>query len=380
MRPRSRLFGPTALMTTGMLFAAACTSLEDPWAPRVVPSPEPVELLDEPALAIVAGGNHSCAQTGEDTLVCWGNLIVGASSWTVTPSPQPVAVTGPIVALAAGEDLTCTLASTGTVECWGAGTRGALGVESTAVTTEPVVLEALADQVAAVSVGYRHACARLVDGSVACWGDNALGQVGLAEEVRGTEDIGPQVVLESAEQVVAGPFHTCASVAEQVTCWGSNVLGAVSPAAGRSDHAWADVSVSAPVLDLALGAVFTCALEVGGAVECWGEGLGYEDAAELRVVDLGDVVATRIVAGATHVCVLDEAGVAWCWGDDGYGQVGDGGEAERFIAAPVGLDGGPYVDLSAGLAHTCGLTEDGVVECWGANQVRAAGQTELGDA
>jgi alpha-tubulin suppressor-like RCC1 family protein len=70
------------------------------------------------------------------------------------------------------------------------------------------------------------------------------------------------------------------------------------------------------------------------------------------------------------------SGAGYCWGQDYYGQLGDGsplgGDDRR---SPVAVTGGLALGaITAGKAHSCGLTTAGSGYCWGADP---AGQ--LGD-
>ena len=56
--------------------------------------------------------------------------------------------------------------------------------------------------------------------------------------------------------------------------------------------------------------------------------------------------------GLGHICLLRDDGVVECAGDDSHGQASPPPSA-RYVE----LDGGDY--------HTCGLWENGEVECWG---------------
>jgi Regulator of chromosome condensation (RCC1) repeat len=94
-----------------------------------------------------------------------------------------------------------------------------------------------------------------------------------------------------------------------------------------------------------------------------------------------------ISAGGDDACALTTDGGVKCWGGNEVGQLGDGtstGPEEcnlgvRQISCsttPVdvmGLTSG-VAAISAGGGHTCALTTDGGVKCWGADE---AG--ELGD-
>ncbi len=77
-----------------------------------------------------------------------------------------------------------------------------------------------------------------------------------------------------------------------------------------------------------------------------------------------------VVAGGRHTCALSENGVLACWGANQNGQLGTGSGARA--AAPVRVDpGARYAVVSAGLSHTCAVEQRGRLYCWGDN---ASGQ------
>lgn len=83
--------------------------------------------------------------------------------------------------------------------------------------------------------------------------------------------------------------------------------------------------------------------------------------------------AGAVAVGFSHVCTLGGDGAASCRGTNTYGQLGDGGTADRAEPAPVS-GGLSFQSISVGHGHACGVTADGAVYCWGRN-----GYGELGD-
>jgi len=72
------------------------------------------------------------------------------------------------------------------------------------------------------------------------------------------------------------------------------------------------------------------------------------------------------------MCVRLESGRVRCWGSNdsgelGYGHVQSLGDDEPIPSASVDV-GAPVVDLSAGAAGTCVVTDAGGVRCWGDNE------------
>ena len=77
-----------------------------------------------------------------------------------------------------------------------------------------------------------------------------------------------------------------------------------------------------------------------------------------------------VSAGGSHSCALSVEGGLFCWGSNSSGQLGDGagggtGDASAVPVAVTGLDSATAV--AAGGAHTCALSAEGGVTCWGQN-------------
>ena len=159
---------------------------------------------------------------------------------------------------------------------------------------------------------------------------------------------------------------------------------------GNKDHGVrvkADVSSGKflrNMVQVSAGGGYTCALESGGGVRCWGhngegqlgqrvEGgvVGYP----VRVVGgsgtgfLSNVV--QISSGGSHSCALTTGQEVWCWGNNGEGQLGRrvSGAGVSYPVRVVGGSGTGFlsnvVQISSGGSHTCALAVDGVPWCWG---------------
>jgi alpha-tubulin suppressor-like RCC1 family protein len=84
---------------------------------------------------------------------------------------------------------TCALLTDGSVKCWGYNALGQLGIGSTAQQNAPGAAVNLGGEAKATELagGELHTCALLTGGSVKCWGYNADGQLGLGDTTsRGT--------------------------------------------------------------------------------------------------------------------------------------------------------------------------------------------------
>src|SRR5205085_11118213 len=102
----------------------------------------------------------------------------------------------------------------GTVWCWGDNGFEQLGVGGTAPRSTPVQVPFLSGAVvSAVAAGGEHTCALLANGTVECWGDGSLGQLGNGKGGQ-TFEPGPTSPLSAnagvgAVQLVAGIGFKC---------------------------------------------------------------------------------------------------------------------------------------------------------------------------
>jgi alpha-tubulin suppressor-like RCC1 family protein len=114
-------------------------------------------------------------------------------------------------------------------------------------------------------------CAASQDGTVNCWGDNHGGLLGSQTYVPLPT---PVPDLQSAVGIVLGTSHACGRWADgNVVCMGNyeNVAPPFGPAR--------TIAGLGTVTQLVSGDGFVCALQNGGRVSCWGQGMGRFDQA-----------------------------------------------------------------------------------------------------
>jgi hypothetical protein len=229
---------------------------------------------------------------------------------------------------------------------------------------EPIPAITFGDDVVAIDGWTEARCVVLAAGDVKCWGINTLFLLGVPGD----------------ENAIVGDDE--------------NERGAAMPAI--------DLGTALHAEQVEVSGRSACARFDDGRVKCWGTAdatLGLEGAATkgddpgelgdaLPFVDLGsDVRAVGLAASGAHTCIWTADGRMKCWGENDRGQLGivspDG--------EPVGDDPGemgdalPYVDLGSDVRvvqvspnrhHTCALTDDGRVKCWGANSTLEESQPD----
>jgi alpha-tubulin suppressor-like RCC1 family protein len=227
-----------------------------------------------------------------------------------------------------------------------------------------------------------HTCVLLSDRTVRCTGRNNWGQLGngtLADSSTPVAAAG----ITAATSIGAGNEHTCALIADgTLSCWGTNYTGQLGRGTvdGYSLVPQPVIGISSAIA-AAVGGFHTCALLSNGSVWCWGRNqdgqLGHGDSTTdsgvpLPVTDLGSVAT--LSTGGYHTCVVTGDARVQCWGRNTRGQLGDGTTTSRSL--PVAVAGMVNVRaVSAGGYHTCALLTDGTVQCWGENDWGQLGNT-----
>lgn len=235
------------------------------------------------------------------------------------------------------------LRSDGTIAAWGSNAAGQLGIGTVAgVTTAVQVVQSgggALSNIVAVAGGNVHALALAADGSVHGWGGNNAGQLGngtLINQWSAVQTAG----IAGASAIAAGGGHSLAllpvdgALAGTVWTWGSNGNGQMGVGLGPAALPFEKTPVR----------VLT-----GPATPLTG------------------VVA--VAGGGSHSLALAADGTLLSWGNDIQGQLGAAGYSiAQTYAQPVpAFSSSPIVALAAGNQHSLALTADGLVWTWGDN-------------
>jgi alpha-tubulin suppressor-like RCC1 family protein len=367
---------------------------------------------------IAANDYHICALISGGTVDCWGSNSNGElGNGTTTGSSSPVIVVAGnggtglpgLGSLSLGVNSTseshCLLVSNGTADCWGANNNGELGNGTTTSSSTPVPVSGAGGTgvlsgvtaIAPGGPGLSQTCALLSGGTVDCWGDNSVGELGNGGTTSSSTPVpvsglGGSGVLGGVIAISAGDFFACALISGgTVDCWGDNNNGELGNGTTTNSSVPIQVSglggtgVLSGVTAIGAGIYNVCVLLSSGTVDCWGDntfgalGNGGTTSSS-RPVQVSGVGGSGILNGATaiavggndHVCALVSGGTVDCWGNNADGELGNGTlTASATPVAVSGLSGATAV--AAGEYHTCALILNGTVDCWGENSLGQLG-------
>jgi alpha-tubulin suppressor-like RCC1 family protein len=239
-----------------------------------------------------------------------------------------------------------------------------------------------------IAVGAFHSCAIAETAILYCWGRNDAGQVGDGST---TDRSLPTAIGGTLRfrRVTPGLNATCALTVDNVPyCWGSNAYGALgdgtqtdrlTPTPVTGGHLFANISTAGQL---------TCATTTDGTPYCWGQNnarqlgigstpvetcidrLGNPDFSCSRepIAVGGALQFASITASAGHACGLTAAGSLYCWGfSPNFGQTGgQNGDPGGITSLPDTVAANfPFVEVTAGGGHTCGIVFPSSVFCWG---------------
>ena len=343
------------------------------------------------AVQVTVGDGHACAAFEDGSARCWGEgrrtgqrgdgVLLSAfprdwlGAYELRPKPEKVGLPKPnqvinltgAVEIAAGSGHTCARRKDGTVWCWGDNSVGQLGVKDSNRSYQqlPYPVRAVGvTEAVQIAVGSRHSCARRADGSVWCWGGGSYeGQLGRDEEGRAP---GPVPGIANAVELRAAENLSCARVASgAVLCWGENDLGqrGNGTAGDRPVVAEPTTLAQRSAVELSVGGEHVCVRASSGSVTCWGS-----NSSGRRDVP-ADLPLQTVTAGPENTCGVTAAGAFWCWGRAAlFKQLlpAKAFEAMRSGKAQIGTVSG-VKQLAVGTEHICFRLDSGAVQCWGSS-------------
>ncbi len=345
-------------------------------------TPTDVSGLNERVIAITTGESHACALFEAGNVKCWGNPeFTGAGEITIgiwqTLPRNVIGLPARVTAVDANWAHTCALLETENVYCWGQNFAGQLGNNSTVTQWTPTVVPgAYRFGHTSIATGPMHTCAITSNGSVFCWGDDRYGQLGSGRFLR--RNTASAVSLDETSRTIdLGINHSCAVTTQgAVKCWGSNGSQRLSSSPFQNESTPITVmDLQQGISTVAVGNSHTCVVTETNGVKCWGGnwlgqlGGGIDmpwPGTLVDVVGLSDNV-TAIAVGANHSCALRTDGRVQCWGYNRDGQLGDGTTVDRNVPTDVIELPAEVIAITAGDNHSCALTKERQVKCWGSN-------------
>jgi alpha-tubulin suppressor-like RCC1 family protein len=350
-------------------------------------SPRGVEVHAPNAHAwkgVVSGHHHLCATTDNGELFCWGaddsGQVTGQpgrgdSSAPCLPS-EPCNVGLPQIApvphadqLSAGNDYACALDGA-TLTCWGSNDHGDLGADGNIVIPVPAPS---GETWNGLMGGDRGNCATTASGKLYCWGllyNNVAQQTPLLQT-----DID---LMPGMTEMKLGDNFACGVRMDHTRiCWGQDdqyQLG-INSNTDVGDPSY--MSTLSYVDHIALRNDHVCAVgDVDQHIACWGSANDRETGTQINPVTMPNPVTTAAGQGLTGCSSVSTGdgmscavcmGQVQCWGGDYEGELGRGmrtGDLDEH-AAPVAVPDGTYTQVVSGSSHSCALSADGRLFCWG---------------
>ncbi len=320
--------------------------------------------------------------------------------------------------LSAGTYSTCALQNDNSLYCFGKNgyssfgecteVYGTLGVDTVCNIYTPET--PVTGSYTTVSSGEQNVCAIDANSNVFCWGRNGMyGNMGLGEDLSAVAGCKaspwnaqqgampkynyycptPKQIITDAAMVSTGVDHACVLKNNgELWCWGSDLYGQL----GLGDaHQVNFNAVPAKVDDsyifISSGKELTCGIKTDNKLYCWGSnsegqlGAGNLVSSKKSPTPILDTKTFKFVNSARglHSCAITTEGELYCWGNNDEGQLGNGTKTDSWLPTKIGTDS-DWVSVDTDYVNTCALKVGGDVYCWGqANGGRIGGGDTMPD-
>ena len=202
---------------------------------------------DKTAKMIALGSHHTCAILKDDnTLKCWGfnqsgQIGDGSTDSRAAPTAINLGENRTALAVDAGGEHTCAILDNKNLICWGLNDKGQLGDGGSTNLPSPhlAVSVSLSSFPDSISLGHKHSCVLLINGSPFCWGDNDHHQLGDGNTSPSSLPVTPALGSNAtARTISAGSQNTCAIMEDDsLVCWGDNTSDILGSEIDKKAHA-----------------------------------------------------------------------------------------------------------------------------------------------
>ena len=353
---------------------------------------------------LATGNSHTCAILENGSAMCWGldnygQLGDGGDATNLIKPTSFVSIDGgqTVAQIYARQLRTCIVLDDNSASCWGFNEDGQAGDDSTNTYKSPSVKVEFPQGkgVKSIGMGLKHTCAILEDDTLTCWGLDSHGALGNGDSDT-SDKYTPQTITTPSDRKVVkvepGATHTCILLDDGgVMCWGRDNTGQLGNGDTSDTIHTPSSNVELPegraATDLSVGDHHSCALLDNGSVTCWGLNnfgqLG-DNTTTNRLIPVYAHLPTgsqavSVSVGPHSSCAILENSSVYCWGHNNYGRLGIG-VTGGIYQLPMFVEGATdVVDLSLDYDHTCALSENGSISCWGRSKYGPLGIGPSGD-
>jgi alpha-tubulin suppressor-like RCC1 family protein len=233
-----------------------------------------------------------------------------------------------------------------------------------------------------LSASWLWTCGVTTDNRAYCWGNNDQGYLGDGTII---DRAAPVAVLGGLRfrHISGGGDVTCAVTTDfHGYCWGNNQRGELGDGTTTERHSPVAVVGGLRFRQIEVGFLHACGLTYpDNRVYCWGWnrdgqlGLGTRTGPEgcsgfgpcsTKPVPISSTLTFRqVTAGWYHSCAVTTDERLFCWGLNSSGQVGDSTSVfRRANPSRVGRSQ-RWRQVDGGIEHTCAVTTGDQAFCWG---------------
>lgn len=313
-------------------------------------SNQPVQVLNVNTAVSISGGLQTCVVQSDQTVKCWGRYASGfdANGPSMHSNvPVEFAELTSVLKIFASSQNMCALISTQLKKCWGWFVTGDGGQPNTTLFSTPTVVSGLD-----TLVSNQGDCYLMSDGFVSCWNSTYTSK----NEVPSLTNV---IAIASGDR-----RHCALMIGEVMKCWGYNLSGELGDGTTKTKS-------DTPVTVLHLQRFSSIGNPLVTGVGLIGETLtatsgSWESGTTFTYKWLRDGIVIPGAALSTYQLTpsdgLASISAQVTGSKAGYLSVT---RTSSAVFANLQPSINSYSSVSAGYAHTCGLTSLGVVRCWG---------------
>lgn len=352
-------FSTGILANTGIAMAWGLNNLGQLGTNNFTSYSSPVTVVGNHSFTEITQGFNFCISLKGESGEAWAwgtgsNGRLGNNETNGYSSPIKVVGGHVFKNVSAGNLNAFGLKGDGSLWSWGGNASGELGDGTTTDRSSPVAVIG-SHSFKTISFGYLCSIALKGDGSAWAWGNNVAGQCG--NNASGNSYSSPVAVIGNHSFIkvkISGVSSVGLKADGSVWCWGDNAIGQCgnntsgnsysSPVAVVGSHSFIEVMIGGGTAVAA--ATNALALKADGSVWSWGgNGLGQlgdnsttNRSSPVQVV--GSHSFNHLVAGTSANGAIKANGEIWEWGSNLGGRLGDNSRTNR--SSPVLVIGGFY--------------------------------------